>query len=192
LLIRSSHQFPNSSLTAIIILVPLKRNGMRFSLHLPWHHPHPNHRQLQRRQLPPPRPRLDGVDLATPSTRMGNGCKSTTTTTVSVSVHYASCKNRHDLTNSIHGTTLHTGACAVLRCILISLRSIRLVIGFPLLGKEKSYVMHGNGSRSSLTHEQFNNFYFYTTSTTCFLVLVRVVAFSDTIAPQVLGIESKS
>ena len=156
LLIRSSHQFHNSSLTATITLVPRKRNGMRFSLHLSWHHLHPNHRQLQRRQLPQPKHRLHGVDLATPSTRTGNGCTSTTTTTasfsVSVSVHYTRCKSQHDLTNSIPGTTLHTGACAILRCVLISPRSIRLVIGFPRLGKEKSCTLHGNESHS-LTHE---------------------------------------
>lgn len=158
MLIRSSHQFPNSLLTALITLAPLKRNGMRFSLHLSWHHLHPNHRQLQRRQLPQPKRRLHGVDLATPSTRTGNGCTSTTTTTVrvNVSVHYTRCRSQHDLTNSILGTTLHTGACAVLRCVLISTRSIRSVIRFSRLGKEKSCAVHGNESRSLLTHEQLN------------------------------------
>jgi hypothetical protein len=193
LLIRSSHQFPNSSLTAIITLAPLKRNGMRFSLHLSWHHLHPNHRQLQRRQLPQPKRRLHGVDLATPSTGTGNGCTSTTTTTVSVSVHCTSCKSQHDLTNSIFGTTLHTGACAVLRCVLISLRSIRLVIGFPLLGKEKSCAVHGNGSRSLLTHEQFKSFLFlYHFYSLLSDFSTSSCVFRHHLAPQVLDIESKS
>ena len=140
LLIRSSHQFPNSSLTAVITLAPLKRNGMRFNLHFSWHHLHLNHRQLQRRQLPQPKRRLHGADLATPSTRMGDGCTSIYHSPLSASTTLG-YKSQHDLTNSILGTTLHTGACAVLRCLLISPRSIWLVVGFPRLGREKSCML---------------------------------------------------
>jgi hypothetical protein len=155
LLIRSSLRFPNSSLTAIIILAPLKRNGMRFSLHLSWHHPHLNHRQLQRRQLPQPKRRLHGADFATLSTMTGNGCTSTATHHCQRPLPQVQKPTRSHQFYSRHHSS-HWCLCYFAMPLNFSEKhSIGNWISSTREGKGL-YAMHGNGSRSLLTHEQLD------------------------------------
>jgi hypothetical protein len=155
LLIRSSHHFPNSSLTAVITLAPLKRNGMRFNLHLSWHHLQLNHRQLQRRQLPQPKRRLHGADLATPSTRTSDGCTSITTHHCQRPLHQVQKPTRSHQLYSRHHSSHWRLCCFAMLLNFSEKHSIGNWISSTREGKEL-YAVHGNGSRSLLTDEQLN------------------------------------